>query len=1028
MKKFFFKRFLVFLFILTILIITPKAYASSYMADKNELTVDLEISGVESICQTDDGYVWIGQFSGLLRYDSNEFVSFKEFVDDGVKYEIINVTKTIANEKTVYIATPENIIKYENNVFKKIFNYRENPDYSDEFPNEGKIKNFNIDFRTNMLYICTLNRGLVLLDMGTKNITTNENARGKTVYQAFVDSPRNRYFYELNDGIYKNNGEKIFDSQKVTEVYLYKDRVFFGEDAGKLYVYDLITNSVVKEYDTTDQINKILYSEKDDILFVACDKKGLYCYNLTTDDLTIADNLENKSMLVDLMIDYEGNLWIASHNVSASGLSIITKNALSSLLYDDVIWNSLELPPSVDRNIYAIEKINNIIYICTPYSIYLYDVEQGKIIENDILNTKLNEYFDSIGITTHTALDVRDVEEFNGCIYFASYKYGIIEYNKTTNAINIYDPAYIESHTTKSYNDPVYSVTNTVRSLRAFDDFLAIGYSKGIMVFDGTNFIVNRTESNVLYINKTNDGKIIFNRTSGLFTVNDDLSDIKEIETAENISGNRLRFLVDGDYIYYNLNSRLFRLENVDGKNVSKEIIIPFIKGSIVNISKVKIKNEANEYVYKYIIVSQTQIYITDSLEVDKLENYELLDSTNGLQAVLPNSSGFYDETNERYYFQTSNGIFEYDFDTTKTDKQPLKVAVNSVTVDKEVLVGTELKLDKNVDRVTFNLSVFSFKPNKGYKVYYKLDGVDKTYHEVDGSTKNVSYTNLKGGKYAFHFYVVDENGKKSNVVNLSFSKNKHVYEYVWFVLLIVLLALAVLIGGIVLFFMHKVRIALKQEEEYKKITLESIEAIARTIDVKDAYTNGHSRRVGYYSREIAKAMGLSEKEVENIFYTALLHDIGKIGIPIKIINKPSRLDDEEFEVMKTHTTKGGKILKDISTIPGIVEGAMYHHEKYDGRGYPTGLKGEDIPLNARIICCADCFDAMATRRSYKEPCTKEYIINEFKRCSGTQFDPEIAKVMIKLIEEDKFKTILEEDKKHKNDDVVTIEDSKDGE
>ena len=206
---------------------------------------------------------------------------------------------------------------------------------------------------------------------------------------------------------------------------------------------------------------------------------------------------------------------------------------------------------------------------------------------------------------------------------------------------------------------------------------------------------------------------------------------------------------------------------------------------------------------------------------------------------------------------------------------------------------------------------------------------------------------------------------------------------------------------------------------------MESIEAIARTIDVKDAYTNGHSRRVGYYSREIAKAMGLSEKEVENIFYTALLHDIGKIGIPIKIINKPSRLDDEEFTIMKTHTTKGGKILKDISTIPGIVEGAMYHHEKYNGTGYPTGLKGEDIPLNARIICCADCFDAMATRRSYKDPCSKEYIINEFERCKGTQFDPEIADVIIKLIKEDKFKTILEEDKQHKNDDIITIEDSK---
>jgi energy-coupling factor transport system substrate-specific component len=245
---------------------------------------------------------------------------------------------------------------------------------------------------------------------------------------------------------------------------------------------------------------------------------------------------------------------------------------------------------------------------------------------------------------------------------------------------------------------------------------------------------------------------------------------------------------------------------------------------------------------------------------------------------------------------------------------------------------------------------------------------------------------------------------------------------------MIILLALFVIVGVLVYYFKRKINQSIRRQLEYKKITLESIEAIARTIDVKDSYTNGHSRRVGYYSREIAKAMGLDEKQVENIFYTALLHDIGKIGIPISIINKPSRLDDNEFATMKTHTSKGGKILKDMSTIPGIVEGAMYHHERYDGTGYPKGLKGEEIPLIARIICCADCFDAMATKRSYKEPCTKDYIINEFKRCSGTQFDPEIAKIMVKLIEEDKFKTIMEEDLKHKNDDVITIEDSKDGE
>ena len=102
----------------------------------------------------------------------------------------------------------------------------------------------------------------------------------------------------------------------------------------------------------------------------------------------------------------------------------------------------------------------------------------------------------------------------------------------------------------------------------------------------------------------------------------------------------------------------------------------------------------------------------------------------------------------------------------------------------------------------------------------------------------------------------------------------------------------------------------------------------------------------------------------------------------------------------------------------------MYHHERYDGTGYPTGLKGTNIPLNARIICCADCFDAMATKRSYKEPCSKEYIISEFERCSGTQFDPDIAKVVIELIKADKFKTIIEENNEMKND-IITIEESK---
>jgi energy-coupling factor transport system substrate-specific component len=196
----------------------------------------------------------------------------------------------------------------------------------------------------------------------------------------------------------------------------------------------------------------------------------------------------------------------------------------------------------------------------------------------------------------------------------------------------------------------------------------------------------------------------------------------------------------------------------------------------------------------------------------------------------------------------------------------------------------------------------------------------------------------------------------------------------------------------------------LKRQLEYKNITLEAIQAIARTIDAKDEYTNGHSIRVGFYSKVIAENMGMSSDEVDNIYYIALLHDIGKIAIPDSILNKPGKLTEQEFKVMKSHTTRGAGILKGISTIPQIIEGARSHHEKYDGSGYPEGLSGDRIPFVARIICCADCLDAMASKRVYKEPFSPDVIIKEFERCSGTRFDPVISKVVVDLMVSGKLK------------------------
>ena len=183
----------------------------------------------------------------------------------------------------------------------------------------------------------------------------------------------------------------------------------------------------------------------------------------------------------------------------------------------------------------------------------------------------------------------------------------------------------------------------------------------------------------------------------------------------------------------------------------------------------------------------------------------------------------------------------------------------------------------------------------------------------------------------------------------------------------------------------------------------ESIETFTGFIDAKDPYTNGHSNRVAQYTKKLAAEIGFEGEELDRIYYVALLHDCGKIGVPDNILGKPGRLTNEEFEVIKSHTTRGSEILRHFKSLENADEGARYHHEKYDGTGYPEGLKGEDIPLIARMICVADSYDAMNSNRVYRSKLSKEDIINEIERNKGTQFDPKLADVFLKLVKNGKI-------------------------
>lgn len=190
------------------------------------------------------------------------------------------------------------------------------------------------------------------------------------------------------------------------------------------------------------------------------------------------------------------------------------------------------------------------------------------------------------------------------------------------------------------------------------------------------------------------------------------------------------------------------------------------------------------------------------------------------------------------------------------------------------------------------------------------------------------------------------------------------------------------------------------QREKDKQIIAQAMEAFAHLVDAKDQYTQEHSRRVALYSEEIARRSGMSEEEATQIRYIALVHDCGKIGVPDAVLNKRGPLNGGEKEIINSHTVLGGNVLQNFTAIEGIREGALYHHERYDGGGYPKGLKGKKIPLCARIIGIADSYDAMSSDRCYRKHLEKEVILKELRENSGKQFDPDLVKYMIDMIED----------------------------
>ena len=418
----------------------------------------------------------------------------------------------------------------------------------------------------------------------------------------------------------------------------------------------------------------------------------------------------------------------------------------------------------------------------------------------------------------------------------------------------------------------------------------------------------------------------------------------------------------------------------------------------------------------KVFLTGSAGIYVLDRSRLLSGEDldYELLDKSYGLVGNLTANAWNYQDASDNLYVGSDIGVMRLNLNDYASQISSFRLMLSRMKLDNTLYVvnqGETLKVGHDVSRVELFPEILNYTAQNPYVSYY-LEGVDKEPIIVKQSElTSVLYTNLPAGEYKFHLNVLS-NDKDDVIESAVYTLNKEmeIYDYPLFKLCMVLVLMLIVVWltrGV-----ERTRLKRTLTKQKNKLMLakqqvqmanEAILAIARTVDAKDVATSQHSMRVGEYSLLIGKELGLSKEECDNLHQAAIVHDIGKIGIADAVLNKPGRLTDEEYAIMKTHVIKGAEILKDFTLVDHIIEGVLYHHERYDGSGYPKGLKGEEIPLFGRIIAVADVFDAMTANRVYRQKMDIDYVINEMIRGKGKQFDGRFVDILLGLIESKKI-------------------------
>lgn len=941
----------------------------------------LPTSEANDIIQTSDGCIWIASYSSLVCYDGRNFVSYVE--TEGLSSVLCLY---LDSQDRLWIGTNnDGVVLYENNRFTFVSEGQDVPSFSARCITENE-------------------NGDILVGTALGMYTVNENFEFQVVAdprleEAFIIELES-FGHNNSFGITKTGDLFMLEGTTVVEFIEKEDWDFdlplsvlpredsFLVGTNSDYLVELTQNEQGDfsfEKIPTGSLRYINYLMEDSHgrIWLACDYGVGYMDQ--DGEFTDLNYLKSTNSVEKVIEDFEGNFWLAS---SREGVS-----KLNPSIYKNITASLGEM-----NQVNGVTLLDGLIYIASSGGIDILEQESLQPLENELTVRYEGGYIRCVQ---------KDLE---GNLWFSSYtEDGLIKYTPTTGEIKTFHEEngidYSRIRSTMSASDGKIWVA-TGNGVYVIEDDVVIDYfgtEEGIQNLeiltiseDAEGRVFVGTDGSGVYI--IEEGEIIqkLGRDEGL------LSDI--ILRTETDPYNGGTWIVTGNSIAF------YDIERNYLKNITK-----FPYGN--NFDLLFYEDEMIILCSNGIFLVKHEDMLSDDPELPYLHKNHL----NGLysSAVANSFSALEDGV---LYLCGYENVTIFSLDTAEKDSDyvpPLdlpKIWVNGEAVFPEDDHYYELPSTANFMQFHLLIPTYALE---NYDVAYTLEGFDTLAHHASYSDFiDPMYTNLPGGIYTFSVELYDNRtGELVNSDRFTISKEYAFLEHPFVQAVLAVMATVLLYGLVYGIMKDKEKKNKKQRDELWGMFHDTVGVLSKMIDAKDKYTNGHSQRVAFYTKELSRAMGFSDEEVESAYGVGLLHDVGKIRVPDEVLNKPGRLDQEEFEIMKSHARCGGDILEGIRAWPDLVIGAKYHHERYDGQGYNFGLKGEEIPQIARIICVVDAFDAMYSSRVYRKKMKLEDVLTELESNSGTQFDPKIVPIFVDLLRSGRIDQMLE---KFEREDVPT--------